>query len=129
MWNAEWKGTKCGAMNVLLNRTRKFALDVIRLTEALPRSRSADVIARQLVRSGTSVGANYRAACRARSRAEFVAKLGIVEEEADESAFWIDLLVGSGFVSEHAVAHLSAEADELVALTVASIRTARANRG
>jgi four helix bundle protein len=80
---------------------------------------------KQLLRSGTSVGANYRASCRARSPAEFVAKMGIVEEEADESAYWMELLIESGLVPERRLKDLLAEANELVAITVASIRTAR----
>ena len=77
-------------------RTRRFALEVIKLVETLPRDRTSDALGRQLLRSGTSVGANYRAACRAKSPADFIAKLGIVEEEADESDFWMDLLVEAG---------------------------------
>jgi len=77
----------------LKKRTKAFALRVIALVESLPRSRTANVIGNQLLRSGTSVGANYRSACRGRSPAEFVSKMGIVEEEADESLFWMELLV------------------------------------
>jgi four helix bundle protein len=108
-------------------RTKAFALRVMRLIDALPRRRSCEVIGRQLLRSATSVGANYRSACRGRSPAEFVAKLGIVEEEADESAYWIELLVEGELVKPELVAALRAEADEIVAMVVASIRTARAN--
>lgn len=106
-------------------RTKIFALRVIRLVESLPRGRTADVIGKQLLRSGTSVGANYRAACRARSPAEFIAKMGIVEEEADECAYWMELLTEAKLVAPDRLAELSAEANELVAITVASIRTAR----
>ncbi|MBY0460275.1 MAG: four helix bundle protein [Gemmataceae bacterium] len=106
-------------------RTKAFALRVMRLVDTLPGTRSADVIGRQLLRSATSVGANYRAACRGRSPAEFVAKLGIVEEEADESAYWFELLTEGGIVKTAALADLHAEADEIVAMVVASIRTAR----
>ena len=77
----------------LKQRTRQFALRVIRLTEALPHSPAGEVIGRQLLRSATSVGANYRAACRGRSRADFVNKIGVVEEEADESHYWLELIV------------------------------------
>jgi four helix bundle protein len=77
----------------LKRRTRLFALDVIRLVELLPRSRTTEVLGKQLLRSGTSVGANYRAACRAKSSADFVSKMGIVEEEADEAIYWMELLV------------------------------------
>src|SRR5262245_21004475 len=106
-------------------RTKQFALRVIRLTDSLAPSRSAAVIARQLLRSATSVAANYRAACRARSQAEFQVKLGIVEEEADESEFWLELLVESGKVKEALVAGLQKVVHELVAMVVASIRTSR----
>ena len=80
------------------------------------------------MRSGTSVGANYRAACRARSPADFIAKLGIVEEECDETSFWLELLEESGIVSASRLSKLKSEADELLAMTVASINTARRNR-
>ena len=78
--------------DVLQRRMRKLAVDTIRLTGELPRTRAADVIGRQVVRSATSVAANYRSACRARSRRDFIAKMGIVEEETDETAFWLELL-------------------------------------
>ena len=109
----------------LKGRTRAFALAVIRLVDDLPRGRSADVIGSQLLRAGTSVGANYRAACRARSRKEFLAKLGIVEEEADESQFWLELVEERGLADAERVSSLSDEARQLVAIVVSSIRTAR----
>src|SRR5213079_874160 len=95
MRNAEWKGEVVPQVD-LKDRTRAFALAVVQLVEEMPHGRTADVIARQLLRAGTSVGANYRAACRARSRREFIAKLGIVEEETDEAQFWLDLLIARG---------------------------------
>jgi four helix bundle protein len=101
---------------------------VIRLTTDLPRTRTADVIGRQLLRAGTSVAANYRAACRARSRREFIAKMGIVEEEADESGFWLELLADSRVIEPARVTVLRDEANQLVAITVSSIRTAREGR-
>lgn len=104
-------------------RTKALGLAVIRFVEALPRSRTADVIGRQLLRSATSVGANYRAACRGRSVADVVSKLGIVLEEADETMYWLELLVESGMVPASKAANLVTEADELVAMTVASIKT------
>jgi four helix bundle protein len=110
------------------DRTRKFGLAVIRLVETLPRSRTADVIGRQLLRCGTSVGANYRAACRGRSISDVISKLGVVEEEADESIYWLDLLVDSHVVSSEQVSSLREEADELVAMTVASIKTLRGRK-
>lgn len=106
-------------------RTKSFALRIIKVVDALPNTRSANVLGNQLLRSGTSVGANYRAACRGRSTAEFVAKLGIVEEEADECGYWLELLVDSGLMSKAQLGDLMQEADELVAITVASIKTAR----
>jgi len=81
-------------------RTKSFALRIIKLVESLPSNRTADVVGKQLLRSGTSVGANYRAACRAKSNADFIAKMGTVEEEADESAFWLEVIVESGLVKE-----------------------------
>ena len=106
-------------------RTKQFALRVIRLVESLPRGRTADVIGGQLLRSGTSVGANYRAACRAKSAADFISKMGTVEEEADESLYWMELLVEAGIVLSEKLDALMKEADELVAITVASINTAK----
>ena len=106
-------------------RTKQFALRVIRLVEALPKSYAAEVIGKQLLRAATSVGANYRAACRARSKAEFVAKLGIVEEESDECSYWLELIVEAGLVKHERVADLMKEADEITAIMVSSIQTAR----
>lgn len=111
------------------NRTRQFALRIIRLTDSLPSSRSANQIGGQLLRSGTSVGANYRAACRARSPAEFCAKMGIVEEEAEESIYWMELLIEAEMVQEHLLSGLLKEANEILAMVVASITTARRIKG
>ncbi len=109
----------------LKDRTKKFALRVIRLVESLPKGRTSDVIGRQLLRSATSVAANYRAACRARSTADFVAKMGVVEEEADESIFWMELLIEVSIVEKRLLADLIKEADELLAIVVSSIKTAK----
>jgi four helix bundle protein len=109
----------------LKRRTKAFALRVLRVVESLPPNWRAETIGRQLLRSATSVGANYRAACRARTRAEFVAKMGIVEEEADESAYWMEILQESGLLRGDRLDDVRAEANELVAITVASIKTAR----
>lgn len=106
-------------------RTKQFAIRVIRLVDSLPSKQSARVIAGQLLRAGTSVGANYRAACRARSPAEFCAKMGIVEEEADESAYWMELLIESRIVKERLLTNLLQETNEIVAMVVASITTAK----
>jgi four helix bundle protein len=110
------------------SRTKRFALEVIRLVEPLPRNRVAEVLGRQLLRSGTSVGANYRAACRGKSVSDVVAKLSIVEEEADESIYWIELLEEAGILAPARVELIKKEANELLAMTVASIKTLRARR-
>ena len=109
----------------LKNRSKIFALEIIRLFRSLPKGEDIRIIARQLFRSGTSVAANYRAACRARSRAEFVAKIGTVVEEADESVFWLEILVESGMVQQDVIAPIAKEANELLAIFAASQRTAR----
>jgi four helix bundle protein len=112
----------------LKQRTKLFALAVIIFVESLPKRRTADIISIQLLRSGTSVGANYRSACRARSAADFNAKMTIVEEEIDESIYWLELLVESKIIDMERVQALIKEANELLAITVASIETARKNR-
>jgi four helix bundle protein len=111
-------------------RTRDVALRVIRLVDALPNSRAADVIGRQLLRPATSIGANYRAACRSRSSADMISRLSIVEQEADESLYWLELLVESGRINSSRLSPLRGEIDEIVAMTVGSIKTLRrrANR-
>ena len=110
--------------NELKLRTKQFALRILKLVSALPRSIEGRAIGNQLVRSGTSVGANYRAACRGRSKAEFISKLGTVEEEADESAFWLELIVEGGLLEKKRVDALLQEANELVAIMVASRKAA-----
>ena len=109
-------------------RTKGLALRVIRLVEALPKTVVADVIGKQILRSATSVGANYRAACRAKSPADHINKLKIVEEEADETLYWLELLVEAEVVSATSPKDLMRETDEIIAITVASIRTQRANQ-
>jgi len=109
----------------LKKRTKQFSLRVIKLVNALPNNSAGRTIGNQLLRSGTSVGANYRAACRGRSKAEFIAKLGIVEEEADESAFWMELIIESGLMDKSKVEALLDEANELVAIVVVSIKSAK----
>ena len=106
-------------------RTKQFALRVVRLIQALPNDKVGDVLRRQLLRSGTSVGANYRAACRAKSPADFLNKLKIVEEEADESLYWLELVSDAGLVPPPRLADLEKEADALVAIFVAAARTTR----
>lgn len=109
-------------------RTKQFALAVIRFVDALPRDRVTDHVGRQALRSASSVGANYRAACRARSEAEMAAKLGIVEEEADETQFWLELLTESGRTEPELTRPLIQEADEIVRMVVASIKTIKGRR-
>ena len=112
----------------LKKRTKAFALRILKLVDALPKTTVGRALASQIVRSGTSIAANYRAACRARSTADFIAKMGIVEEEADETLFWLELLEESELVSATKLAAIKQEANELIAITVASIKTARRNR-
>ena len=102
-----------------------FALNVIRLTRQLPNTREGRLIGDQLFRSGTSVAANYRAACRARSKAEFLAKLGVVEEEADETLFWLELISDLQLLNKKILFPCQTEANELLSITIASIKTAR----
>ena len=125
--NAEQQGV-VEPRSDLKERTKSFALRTIRVVQQLPRNRVADVIGHQLLRSATSVAANYRAARRARSRREFLAKMGIVEEEADESGLWLELLADAGVMSRAHISALRDEAHQLVAITVSSIRTARGPR-
>jgi|SRR5215467_1619861 len=106
-------------------RTKRFAIAVIRVCKDLPRTDESRVICRQLLRSATSVAANYRAVCRARSNPDFVSKLGIVLEEADETQFWVELLIDSGVVSPEKLKALLQESGELVAIFVASLRTVK----
>ena len=120
---------ECGMRNELRDRTKSFALGTVRLVEDLPRGRASEVIGGRLLRSGTSVAANYRSACRARSRREFIAKMGIVEEEADESQFWLELIIEHGLLPAQRASTLCDEAGQLVAIAVTSIRTARGARG
>jgi four helix bundle protein len=108
-------------------RTKRFGLDVIRLVESLPSTQTGKVIGNQLLRSALSVGANYRAACRARSKADFISKVGITIEEADESQHWPEMLSEAGLISRDKLLPLTKEANELVAILTASSKTAREN--
>jgi len=112
----------------LKKRTKAFALRILKLVDALPKTTAGRALASQIVRSGTSVAANYRAACRAKSPADFIAKMGIVEEEADETLFWLELLEESDLITAAKLTAIKEEANELIAITVASIKTARRNR-
>ena len=109
-------------------RTKQFALRVMKMVDALPRTIQGRTIAKRIIRSATSVAANYRAACRARSRAEFIAKIGVVEEEADESCFWLELIIDSGLLTDERIRPLLSEAGELVAIMAASRKSAIGNR-
>lgn len=111
----------------LKERTKRFAVRIVKLCESLPENRTGRVIGNQLLRSGTSVAANYRAACRARSRAEFIAKLGIVEEEVDETSFWLDLVVETGLQPERLVGVLRDECEQLTRIMAAARIKAKAN--
>ncbi len=109
-------------------RTKAFAYRIIKLFKALPRRPEAEIIGRQLLRAGTSVGANYRAACRGRSRSEFAAKLGIVIEEADETIYWLEMLADNEIVRAHLLKDLLREANELTAICVAARETTRSSK-
>ncbi len=109
-------------------RTKKFAFDIMSMIDGLPSSRSLNIIANQLGRSASSVAANYRAACKARSHADFISKIGLTEEEADESHFWLELLFDLGKVEASRIKPLISEASELTAIFTASGRTAKSNR-
>lgn len=111
----------------LKKRTRDFAVRVVQLFRALPNCSEARVVGQQLLRSGTSVAANYRAACKARSPADFISKLGIVEEEADETVFWLEFLVETGLMRSERMLSLTDEAKQLTAIFAASRRTAKGN--
>ena len=112
----------------LKKRTKEFALRIINLVESFPNTFLGRHVGGQLVRSGSSVAANYRAACRAKSNADFIAKMGTVEEEADESAFWIEFAIDTKIVKPERVKDLSDEANQLVAIFVSSINTARGGK-
>ena len=112
----------------LKKRTKNFALRVIKLVSALPNTPTGGVIGNQLLRSGTSVGSNYRAACRAKSKADFIYKIKIVEEEVDESAYWLELIIESGLMLKSKIESLLKEADELTAIFVSSNKTAKSKK-
>jgi four helix bundle protein len=113
--------------NEIKRRTKAFALEIIRLVERLPKSRTAEIMGKQLIRWGTSVGANYRAVCRAKSSKNFIFKKGIVEEEADEAIYWLELLGEAGVIDINECQPILNEANQILSIVVASIRTARAN--
>jgi len=109
----------------LKNRTKQFALMIIKLVDELPNTKAGNTIGNQIIRSGTSVAANYRAACRSRSNADFISKITIVEEECDESLFWLELIADSNLLKKERLSDLMKEADELTAIFTASGKTAR----
>ncbi len=109
-------------------RTMNFAVNAMRQVLSLQRSEVYYLLGRQLLRSATSVGANYRAACRAKSKADFISKMGTVEEECDESVYWMEMMIKSGSMERQVLDPLMKEANEILALVVSSIRTARAHR-
>ena len=111
----------------LKNRTKRFALDIIRMTEFLPKKSVSWILEKQIIRSSTSIGANYRAALRGRSTAEFIAKLGIVEEEADETCYWLELIDEASLIPSEKLLKLHKEADELTAIFTAMVKTAKRN--
>jgi four helix bundle protein len=130
----EWRmyNEECRILNAMRNknlqvRTKQFALQVIAFCEKLPSEETSRILQRQLLRAGTSVGANYRAACRAKSKPAFVSKMGDVLEEADECSYWIELLIESGKAEQNDATPLMNEANELVAICISSINTAKRN--
>ena len=126
LWNADL--TKSAMKpEELKQRTMACALRVLEVVDALPDGTKGWALSKQLTRCGTSVAANYRAAARARSHADFINKMGIVEEEADETLFWLELIVQSGLLPKERLASLMQEVDEIIAITVASIKTAKSN--
>jgi four helix bundle protein len=114
-------------VELLKNRTKKIGLEVIKLVDELPSKPSAWAVAKQIIRSSTSIGANYRAACRAKSSADFIYKLKIVEEEADETQYWLEVLEESNLIQSNRIIQLKKEVNEVVSIVVASIKTVREN--
>lgn len=120
--------TKIEFVNAIKARTKKFVLDSIKFYQSLPKSEEAKIIGRQFIRSASSVGANYRAACRSRSKAEFFAKLSIVVEEADETAFWIEILTESNITDSAEAQPLLKEANEILAIVAKARKTVSNNK-
>lgn len=112
----------------LKRRTKLFALKAIKMVESFPKTKTGDVIGRQLLKSATSVGANYRSACRSRSHADFISKISIVEEEADESLYWLEIAIESNLIGKNKVSDLVQEANELTAIFTSSRRSASKNK-
>ena len=112
---------------IIKKRTKQIGLEVIKLVDELPNKPSAWAIAKQIIRSSTSIGANYRAACRAKSTADFINKLKIVEEEADETQYWLEILEESNLINTERIETIKKEVNEIVSIVVASIKTAKEN--
>ena len=117
------------AVSDLKNRTKRFALNVIEFVNTMPKTSSGQILGKQLLRAATSVGANYRASCKSRSRAEFIAKIGIVEEEADECCYWLELILESKHANETIIKPLINEANAITAIMAASRKSAIRNSG
>ncbi len=111
----------------LKDKCKKFALRIFKMTDSLPNTKAANVIANQILHSSTSIGANYRVACRAISKADFISKITVVEEDADETLFWLELINESGMIKYDRIKHLMIEADEFVAIFTSSGKTAKLN--
>jgi len=111
--------------NEMKKRTKKYGLETIALVKEIPRGRTEDALANQYLRSGTAVGANYRSACRGKSIKDFISKMGIVEEEADESVYWLELMVESGIIQKNRAEKLINEGNQLTAICVSAIRNSR----
>jgi four helix bundle protein len=114
--------------NDLKNRTKNFALEIIKLSNLLPKNPESQVIRYQIIKAGTSVAANYRAACRARSKIEFAAKLGIVIEEADECSFWLELIIDIKLISQEIINPILKESNEITAIMVASCKSVKEHK-
>ena len=127
MTNVESETMRSQQISDLKKRTKRFAIDAIRFSAGLPHGRESNALVHQFIRCASSVGANYRAACRARSVADFLSKMSIVEEEADEAMYWSELIEGLGLSRDAELSRLKDEADQLVAIAVASKKTARTN--
>ncbi|PCJ83574.1 MAG: four helix bundle protein [Flavobacteriales bacterium] len=112
----------------LQDRTKQFAIRIFKLVDKLPAKKASDVVAYQLLKSSSSTAANYRSACRAKSKADFINKLKTVEEEADESLFWLELIIEVGLVQKKLMADITKEASELVAIFTSALKTSKQNR-
>jgi four helix bundle protein len=124
-WGNKMTNGKVITAEILKDRTKKFAKQIIYLCRKLPKNREGYLIGNQIFRSGTSVASNYRAACRGRSKAEFIAKMGIVEEEADETLFWLEVIEGVEIFDKNSISPLMRECNEILSIVVSSINTAR----